>query len=358
MIAAAGTPGPLLALRFFGALAAAAIAVAAFRRHERRAISRLNLIITWLVAVVVVVLAVAPPLFNPIFHLFNLKTGTGQRLIGLALAADVVLFALLLRTMSYTDSSALAIRELVEALALQTLDWERAEEVADGQTIVVVLPAHNERENVGAVIDAMPEKIEGHRVLPVVIDDGSSDGTARVARAHGAFVCRLPIRRGGGLALRVGYEVGLGLNAAVVVSMDADGQHVPEEMPSLVRPILDGEADMVNGSRVLGEFQRESAIRHWGVHLFSWLVTIMTGSRITDISNGYRATKTEVLRHLRLDQDQFWTSELLIEGMRHRLRILEVPITIRARAGGESKKPKTVKYAWNFTKAIMKTWLR
>ena len=95
-----------------------------------------------------------------------------------------------------------------------------------------------------------------------------------------------------------------------------------------------------------------------GVHFFSKLVTVMTGSRVTDVSNGYRATRADVLTDMVLHQDQFWTSELLIEGMRHRLRIKEVPITIRARAGGESKKPKNVKYAWNFTKAIVKTWLR
>ena len=75
-----------------------------------------------------------------------------------------------------------------------------------------------------------------------------------VARKAGALVANLPIRRGGGLALRVGYEIALRLNAVVVVSMDADGQHMPEEMEGLIAPILEGDADMVNGSRLLGEF--------------------------------------------------------------------------------------------------------
>lgn len=357
MSLADASAGPLVAIRIVVPLTALVLAIAAARRHHRRAISRLNLIITWLVAAAVVLLGAAPELFNPIFHLFNLRTGTGQRLIGLALAAEVVLFWLVLRNMSSTDSATSAIRELVEALALQTVDWDGLGDVG-GDAIVVVMPAHNEAENVGGVLEALPDKVEGLRVLPVVVDDGSTDGTAAVVRAHGGLVARLPIRRGGGLALRVGYEIGLALNAAVVVSMDADGQHVPEELPVLVKPILEDRADMVNGSRVLGEFERQSVVRHLGVHFFSRLVTLMTGSRVTDVSNGYRATKTEVLRRLRLDQDQFWTSELLIEGMRHRLRIVEVPITIRARAGGASKKPKNVKYAWNFSKAIVKTWLR
>src|SRR6266545_483667 len=108
----------------------------------------------------------------------------------------------------------------------------------------------------------------------------------------------------------------------------------------------------------MGKFERESLIRHVGVHFFSWLVTVLTGSRITDVSNGYRAIRADILNGLVLDQDQFWASELLIEVMRQRRRILEVPITVRARTSGVSKKPKTFKYARNCTKAIIQTWLR
>ncbi len=348
----------MIALRIVGGLLAALLFAGAIRRYSRRRISRLTLILMGLAMVGVVVLAIQPSTFQPVFDLFRLRTGGGQRLIGVLIAADVVLFFLVFRGASVADSAALSIRFLVEALALQAFDWATARGLADGDTIVAVLPAHNEAENVGAVIHAMPDEVEGHRVVPVVVDDGSEDDTAGVARRAGALVARVPIRRGGGFALRVGYEIGLRLNAAAVVSMDADGQHVPDEMPLLVKPILEDQADMVNGSRVLGEFERESVVRHVGVHFFSWLVTIITGSRITDVSNGYRATRTEVIKHLSLDQDQFWASELLIEAMRMRLRIKEVPITIRARAGGVSKKPKNVKYALNFAKAIMKTWLR
>jgi hypothetical protein len=353
-----GAAEGLIALRVVGGVLAAVFLVAAVRRFQRRTISRLNLIITGLVSVVVVLLAITPNLFDPVFELFNFEPGDQRRLIGVLMFSVIVIFGLLVRNMSYTDQATLAIRQLIEALALQSFDWKQAKDLPSGSRIVVVLPAHNEAENVGSVVHAIPEEIDGHVVVPVVVDDASGDATSEVARSAGALVARLPIRRGGGLALRVGYELALRLEASVVVSMDADGQHVPDEMPLLVKPILEGEADMVNGSRVLGDFERESLIRHLGVHFFSRLVTIMVGSRVTDVSNGYRATRAEVLKHLALHQDQFWTSELLIEGMRQRLRIREVPITIRARAGGESKKPKNLKYAWNFLKAIVKTWLR
>jgi hypothetical protein len=348
----------MLALRVVGAVFAVGLFIASALRYPRRGISRLNLIISWVIGVVIVVLAIAPNLFNPIFEAFNFKPGGQRRLLAVELFAIIVLFALIVRNMSYTDVSIRSMRELVEALAVQAFDWDRAHELPEGRRVVVISPAHNEAENVAAVIQDMPEEIDGLRVIPVVIDDGSTDATSEEARKAGALVARLPIRRGGGLALRVGYELALRLGAEVIVSIDADGQHVPDEMPLLVKPILAGEADLVNGSRLLGEFQRESRVRHIGVHFFSWVVTIATGQRITDPSNGYRATRPEILKRLSLEQDQFWASELLIEALRMRARIQEVPITIRARQAGQSKKPKSLKYGWNFSKAIIQTWLR
>ena len=123
-------------------------------------------------------------------------------------------------------------------------------------------------------------------------------------------------------------------------------------------PIIEGKADHVNGSRMLGDFERESLIRHLGVHFFSWVVTVLTGQRVTDISSGYRATSAETLRKLILEQDQFWTSEVTIEALRQHARVIEVPVAFLTRRGGVSKKPKSLRYGWNFTKAITKTWLR
>jgi hypothetical protein len=350
-------------LRIVGGIFAIGLLVLSVVRYRRRAISRLNLIITFLLGVVLVLLALAPVIFTPLFDLFTFsrEKGSGQRLIAVELFALLILFALIVRAMISTDQNERAIRLLVEALAVRDFETEKVrlgDRLPTGPCIVAVSPAYNEAENVAAVIRDIPESIGGYPVVAIVVDDSSDDGTAGVARRAGAIVVRNPIRRGGGLALRVGYEVAAMLNAEVVVSLDADGQHIPQEMPVLVEPVLKGEADMVNGSRLLGEFERESIVRHIGVHFFSRMVTIMTGQRITDPSSGYRATRADQLRKFVLTQDQFWTSELLIEGLRHRARIIEVPITIKARAGGKSKKPKSLKYGWNFSKAIIQTWLR
>jgi hypothetical protein len=351
----------MLTLRIFGGIFAAFMLALSAVRYNRRGISRLNLIISWTVGALVLLLAVAPVVFNPIFDAFNFKQGGGRRLIAAELFGLILLFFLLIRNMSYTDQNERALRLLIEALAVETFERERqrlGDRLPEGACIVVVSPAYNEAENVADVIKAIPEEIEGYPVVSIVVDDASEDDTGEVAREAGAIVVRNPIRRGGGLALRVGYEVAAKLNADIVVSIDADGQHLPEEMPILVKPVAAGDADMVNGSRLLGDFERESVIRHMGVHFFSWMVTVMTGQRLTDPSSGYRATRADLLRQFVLRQDQFWTSELLIEGLRHRIRLKEVPITIRARAGGKSKKPKSLKYGWNFTKAIIQTWLR
>jgi hypothetical protein len=303
------------ALRVLGGLFAVAFFALALIRYRRRQISRLNLIISTLISAVVLLLAISPSLFNPLFEVFNFEPGSGQRLTAVLLFAVALLFLLVIRMQSEVDTNERNMRLLVESLGHAAFDWDAAATLPD-------------------------------------------DGTPEAARAAGALVASLPIRRGGGLALRVGYDIALRLGADIVVTLDADGQHQPEEIPTLVAPILEGRADHVNGSRMLGDFESDSVIRHAGVHVFSRIVTILTGQRVTDISSGYRATRADTLRRLILEQDQFWTSEVTIEALRQKARVVEVPVTFLTRRGGESKKPKSLRYGWNFSKAIVKTWLR
>ena len=345
------------ALRILAGLAAVGIFVLAVRGHERRQISRLNLIILFALCATVVALAMYPPLFDPVLRTFNFQRGTNGVIFALLMAVGV-LFFLYLRAQTSADTNERSIRLLVEALGQERFDWDRAARLPDGPRLVTVSPAFNEAENVGDVIKQIPGMIEGHHVVPVVVSDGSTDGTATAAREAGAFVAELPIRRGGGLALRVGYDIALRLGAQVVVTLDADGQHLPEEISVMIAPIVAGQADYVNGSRLLGSFERESLVRHLGVHVFSRIITTLTGQRITDPSSGYRAARADLLEKVVLKQDQFWTSEILIEALRHHARVVEVPVTFLARAGGESKKPKSLRYGWNFLKVIIQTWLR
>jgi hypothetical protein len=345
------------ALRVVGGIFAVAFFALALIRYQRRRISRLNLIISSLISAVVLLLAIAPGLFNPLFEVFNFEPGNGQRLTAVLLFAVAIQFLLLIRMQSEVDTNERGIRQLVESFGQSAFDWGgRPTSPRVNGSWCSHPPSTRPRTWGGHRRDAargrgVPRRLDrGRRPL--------DDGTADAARRPGALAASLPIRRGGGLALRVGYDIALKLGADIVVTMDADGQHQPEELPTVVGPIIEGRADHVNGSRMLGDFERESLIRHLGVHFFSRVVTILTGQRVTDISSGYRATRADTLQALILEQDQFWTSEVTIEALRQHARVVEVPVTFLTRRGGVSKKPKSFRYAWNFSKAIVKTWLR
>lgn len=344
-------------IRVIGGAFGMILLATAIRRYRRRDISRLNLIINGTVTAIIILLAIFPRPIRFVLDTVGFKPGHQQQLVAALVFAVFILFALVLRATSNADATGATIRLLIEALTIQAFDASQADTLPPGDRLVVVMPAHNEAENIGSVLASMPRFVEGLPVATLVIDDASEDGTADVARKEGAMMARLPIRRGQGMALRMGYELALRLDAAVIASLDADGQHDPDELPKVVGPIVRGEADMVVGSRRLGEFERESHARHLGMYVLSGTVSMLHGQRITDVSSGFRGTSAALMRLLDLEQDQY-SSEVLVEALRHHARIREVPITVRARASGVSKKPSSLKYGYRFTKVIFQTWLR
>ena len=204
----------------------------------------------------------------------------------------------------------------------------------------------------------MPAEVCGVATEALVVDDGSRDGTGDVAAAHGAAVARHVTNRGGGAALRTGYRLMVESGAEVVVTLDADGQHLPSEMERLVKPVLDGEVDVAHGSRVLGHADRNHFARELGIVFFNRLVSFITRTHVTDCSNGYRAVRTTVLPQLVLRQEQFHTSEFMIEAIKRGIPAKEIPITVEQRLHGHSKKPAVFRYGVGFANAIVRTWLR
>ena len=210
----------------------------------------------------------------------------------------------------------------------------------------------------GAVLDRIPTEVCGLVTAVLVVDDGSRDGTADVATAHGAVVARHVINRGGGAALRTGYRLLADSDASIVVTLDADGQHLPEEMSRLVQPVADGEVAVAHGSRVMGAADRNHPAREAGIVFFNKVVSFITRTHVTDCSNGYRAVRADVLPQLVLRQEQFHTSEFMIEAIKRGVPAKEVPVTVVSRLSGHSKKPAVVRYGMGFANAIVRTWLR
>ena len=245
---------------------------------------------------------------------------------------------------------------------LEGLAWEEFRQAALPERfrgrIAVVVPAFNEAENIGYVLDRIPSEVCGVGTTVLVVDDGSRDGTGDVAAEHGALVARHVINRGGGAALRTGYRLMVESGAEIVVTLDADGQHLPSQMERLVKPVLDGEVDVAHGSRVLGDADRNHFAREMGIVFFNRLVSLITRTHVTDCSNGYRAVRTTALPQLVLRQEQFHTSEFMIEAIKRGVPAKEVPVTVEQRLHGHSKKPAVVRYGVGFANAIVRTWLR
>ena len=287
-----------------------------------------------------------------------LRGGNGGRILGLAVFAIFILFLLILRALSQGSRNS---RQL--SAALEGLAWEEFRQAGQPERfrgkVAVVIPAYNEADNVGHVLDRIPAEVCGRRRPAVlVVDDGSRDGTGDIAAEHGAAVARHVINRGGGAALRTGYRLMVESGAEIVVTLDADGQHLPSEMDRLVKPMLDGEVDVAHGSRVLGHADRNHFARELGIVFFNRLVSFITRTHVTDCSNGYRAVRTTVLPQLVLRQEQFHTSEFMIEAIKRGIPAKEVPITVEQRLHGHSKKPAVVRYGVGFANAIVRTWLR
>jgi hypothetical protein len=224
--------------------------------------------------------------------------------------------------------------------------------------VVVIIAAYNEERCIGAVLAAVPEMSCGVPVDTLVIVDGCTDATAGVARRHGARVCELPRNRGQGASLRFGYALARRGGARYIVTTDADGQYDMAELPLLLQPLIDDEADFVTGSRALGRRETSDPVRHLGVGVFAALASALTRQRLTDTSFGFRAMRAEVTETVTLVQAQYQASELLLGVISHGYRVLEQPMTMLGRTAGKTKKGNNLIYGMRYARVLVGTWFR
>jgi glycosyltransferase involved in cell wall biosynthesis len=203
---------------------------------------------------------------------------------------------------------------------------------------VAIVPALNEERTVARVIDELRAFDGGLDV--VVVDDGSVDGTARVARSKGARVLRLPFNLGIGGAVQTGFRYAFENGYDLAVRVDGDGQHDPAQLARVIAPVLSGQADIAVGSRfadVGGVGYRSSRTRRVGIRLLAWIVSRIVGQRVTDATSGFQALNREGIALFARDYPHDYPEvEATVMVFRHRLRMLEVPVEMRERGGGRS----------------------
>ena len=190
--------------------------------------------------------------------------------------------------------------------------------------IVAAIPCYNEADFIAGVV----RRTQPHVDRVVVVDDGSSDGTADAARAAGAEVRRHETNLGPGAAARTCLEAGREYNADVLVTLDGDGQHDPDEIPAVIAPILAGESDLTIGSRFLGGYNNVARYRKFGIDVITFLYNFGARQTITDAQSCFRAYGPRALDTLTITEDGFGFSvETLVQARRAGLRLDEVSIS-------------------------------
>lgn len=196
----------------------------------------------------------------------------------------------------------------------------------DKSKIVILMTAYNEARVIGDVIEGLLNS--GYNNI-VVVDDGSEDGTSKIAEKYNVYLLRHIINRGKGAALQTGTDFIIDKDFEVIVHFDADGQHNPEDIERLVKPIIDEDFDVVFGSRFLGTTENIPLMRKVVLKLGITISNLLYGVKLTDVHNGLRAFKKDVFRKITFTEDRFaYASELLEKVVENKLRYKEVPVKI------------------------------
>jgi glycosyltransferase involved in cell wall biosynthesis len=202
---------------------------------------------------------------------------------------------------------------------------------------LAIVPALNEAGSIESVIREIQAQDPDFEVL--VVDDGSTDNTAALAEAAGARVMRLPFNLGIGGAVQTGLQYAREHDFGIAVQIDADGQHDPTQLPQLLAPLIAGEADVVVGSRFLGERHYKSPlVRRIGIRVFAAIISAVVGQPLTDTSSSFRAYGRRAIAYFSRDYPHGFVEsvEATVIAARCGLRLIEVPVVMRQRLMGQS----------------------
>ena len=221
--------------------------------------------------------------------------------------------------------------------------------------LIVQIPCLNEEASLPETLRAIPRTIPGiDQVEVLIVDDGSTDRTVEVARAHGAnHVVRFTRRKGLAAAFMAGLDASLKLGADVIVNTDADNQYPGHEIPRLLAPILAGEADMVVGDRGVADLEHFSPTKRLLQRLGSWVVRKVSGTSIGDATSGFRALTREAALRINIVSEFTYTLESIIQAGKKKLAIAHLPIQAR-----ETRPSRLFGSTWEYLKRSAATILR
>ncbi len=194
--------------------------------------------------------------------------------------------------------------------------------------LIIQIPCYNEEATLPATLRDLPRNLEGIATIErLVIDDGSTDRTAEVAREHGVeHIVRLPHNQGLARAFVAGIEASLAAGADIIVNTDADNQYCAADIPKLIAPILDHRADIVIGARPIAELEHFSSAKKLLQRLGSWVVRIASNTDVADAPSGFRALSRDAARRLNVFSKYSYTLEMVIQAGQKNMTIVSVPI--------------------------------
>ncbi len=230
--------------------------------------------------------------------------------------------------------------------------------------IAVIIPCYNEQDNIVELYHEI-KNINFRSdisIEPLFINDCSTDNTKQILSDHNLHHFNLPVNLGIGGAVQTGYKYALRNDFDIAVQMDGDGQHPPAEIEKILSPLINGQADIVIGSRYLtNEGFQSSTLRRIGINYFKRLNKLLTGITVYDSTSGYRAINKKTLEIVAdYYPDEYPEPEAIILFALHKLKIEEVPVSMRERQGGESsiRTYKTIYYMFKVTLGIIFLYIR
>lgn len=343
-------------LRMIGFAVGMAGLLLTFVIHRGPRWQKKNFVLFGLFSLGVMVVSLNPDILNAVAETLRLEMSERGRVLTLLIGSNIILWFSVLFMKTKLDRQSYQFDHLIRNLGYKDAEEHLAQTI-ESKEVIIIIPAYNEEENLKELLRQIPATMHGKSVGVLVVDDGSSDNTCDIVKQSGHMVVKNKINRGQGAASRLGYDVLKRHNIEIGVTMDADLQHDPKDAEKLVGAILDGHYDLVIGARKKSDYTG-SLLRKAGLFIFGSLINMLAGLKLTDCSSGLKAFRIDKMKRLELREDQFQSAEVILMAAKSGLKIGEVPISIRHRVHGTTKKGGDWTYGLNFARAILKSWWR